>query len=138
MSSVIGNLGEFSDGVLSELRQQGWSSTSAIDAEPTHLQIRKWGFTVNANASEAAKHFGGYTFHFPNGGVAWLRFDACPIAGGGGYIVLMCPTGRVALLHEQWFCLFIFESLAGLFEAIILNDRSRGIEFPDVESYRPD
>jgi hypothetical protein len=154
-------LGTFSKRTLERLGQLGWDNSGTCDIAEYVLELEANGFPVNEAAKEALRRFGGKEFHFSGGGINWVRFEvrearhtfvsdhicilasllgenACPIGGGAGYIVFVCPSGKAALLHEQWWFLMSCDSLAGLFEAIIFGDRSICTELPDTELYRPD
>lgn len=155
-------LGVFSPGVVQVLSELGWAQDCTVQIDEYLRELDSAGFQVNDLARSVLQTFGGYEFHFPEGGVAWIRFGVtearhtfspdhlpiletliedespCPVGGGGGYILFACPSGRIALLQEQWFCLFVSENLADMLEAIICNDRSRCREVENVEECRPD
>lgn len=153
--------GTLSERAATRLRQLGWNGQASGNVEDCVSEVEASGFTVNLAARESLERLGGSEFHILDGGITWIRFDAsevrhtfypdhidtlaavlgepsCPIGAGAGYIVLICPSGKAALLHEQWFCLLVCDSMADLFEAILFGDRSKCEEFPDIESFRPE
>ncbi|NLS96831.1 MAG: hypothetical protein GXX96_32245 [Planctomycetaceae bacterium] len=153
-------LGTFSDEMVEALRQLGWREPDRSTIERCIRELEARGFHVNEVAQAAIEQFAGLEFTFPEGGVPWVRFDlteprhtfivdhlsnltelleeeACPIGGGGGYIILICPSGRAAVLHEQWSFLLSANSLATILEAVAFGNRANCHEYPDVESHRP-
>lgn len=158
-SNVVDTLSERSLGWLSN---HGWNPDNSVDAGNQLAELSTNGFVANDIARQVLETFGGFTFDLPQGGIGRMSFSVtearhtfkpeytpllgeligeenpCPVGGGGGYILFMCPSGRLALLQEQWFYLLLADSLGDMFEAIIFNDRSRCHEVPNVEDCCPD
>lgn len=163
MVSDNGNrLGTYSERVVEALSSLGWTTDRSSPPDEYLTELSSSGFPINETAKVILQSFGGYAFQIPDGGIPWISFtitearhafrsdylpilttlideaEACPVGGGGGYILFACPSGKVALLQEQWFYLTVAESFGDILEAILFNDRKRCRDVPNVEACCPD
>lgn len=165
MASGNDRLGTFSQRSLAALAALGWNPGTESDIQEFEnflAELSENDFAINDVAREILGLFAGQVFNLPRGGIAWISFTAtealrnfaadylpvlevlieetapCPVAGGGGYILFACPSGKVALLQDEWFYLLVADSFADALEAILFRDRTRCREVPNVEDCRPD
>lgn len=155
-------LGSFSENLVKKLKSFGWDGSRNEASARIVAEVEQYGFQLNDVAAEAIYAFGGYSFHIPNGGVSWIEFElreamhtfcaedieslefalgsepACPVAAGAGYILLLTPSGKAALLHEQWFSLDVCNSFAELLDAILSNNFTGCHNYGDIQSHRPE
>lgn len=161
-SDNANRLGTYSERVFETLLLLGWTADRSSPLDEHLTKLSSSGFPINETAKAILQSFGGCCFQIPDGGIAWISFtitetlhafrsdylpiltalieeaEACPVGGGGGYILFACPSGKVALLQEQWFQLEIADSFSDLLEAILFNDRTRCRDVPNVEACCPD
>ena len=140
-------LGDFSWTLLDVLKSSGWTTPTPAQVLECIEYIKHRGFELNNAAQLAIEMFGqanclfrgslvtGITFSFKDHFSIFTKTDLwsleqllqeapCPIGGGAGYTIVVCPSGKAALLHETWTFLVSCHSLADLMESIVLNDLS--------------
>lgn len=144
---------QFEQGVAQRLRDAGWSESRQVDVADATRYLSEHGFRVHPFAVAAFGNLGGLEFDLPEGGISWLAFDTrgaarfltpegvaraeeivgetlSPIGHGGGYAVLLAPSGRAYLLHDEWLCLIGCPTLNGLLHTIFTGDRTGCEDFP--------
>ncbi|QDU96317.1 SUKH-3 domain-containing protein [Lignipirellula cremea] len=155
-------LGTFSVRAIETLSLQGWETGRHVSIEAYQDELTTHGFLLNDVARQILESFAGCSFAVPEGGIAWIVFNItqarhtfkpthvpvlevlleeegpCPAGGGAGHILFACPSGKVALLQEQWFSLLAADSFADLLEAILFKDLRHCHEVPNVEECCPD
>jgi hypothetical protein len=150
----------FSRAVVRKLKAAGWEEGRQVDVGPVLDDIRRRGVECNHAAEEVLREFYGLKWNLPRGGISFLEFDnaatfrflhvedlgrvrrlvgepVCPVASGGGFIVLVAPSGRVALLQDEWLCLLRADSLTDAFEFIFNHDTKAVENVPLSDDQRP-
>ncbi len=155
-------LGNISRKAIEKLKELGWKESNIYDVDAIKEEIKCCGFTMNPIAEQILKDFGGYEFSFSGNNVSAMEFTfheggrtfpakhlgllegiiddsaPCPVASRVGHILFACPSGRIALLQDQWYYLAVFETFADVLDALLFNDYRKAKEFPEIESYTPD
>jgi hypothetical protein len=136
----------FSEFVAGRLRNAGWSEFRHVESRQVIEYFTKKGFAVHPLAQQVLNNLGGVRFDLPNGGIGSLTFGApeavrflttqgiariqelvgeplSPVGHGGGYSLLLSPTGAAYLLHDEWFCLIKSETLDEMLFCVFTGDR---------------
>ncbi|MGL6095841.1 MAG: SUKH-3 domain-containing protein, partial [Fimbriiglobus sp.] len=144
---------QFEEGVAQRLRDAGWNESRQVDVAETTQFLFKHGYQVHPLAAAALRNLGGLEFNLPEGGISWLTFNTAgeagfvtregvamtqgivgegltPIAHGGGYVILLTPSGRAYLLQDDWFCLIGCSTLNGLLHTIFTGDQTGCEDYP--------
>jgi hypothetical protein len=142
---------EISESLGERLTAGGWRVDRDMEVAG---YIEAWtnrGVAVNDHAKRILASFGGLEFRMPNGGITAIAFDpklalrtllpidleylmriiqepVCPIGRGGGYYLLVTPSGKILLLQEDWFCLFFADSLGGMLDLLFDKKQDRCTE----------
>ena len=147
---------QFEEGVVQRLRDAGWSESRQVDVTDATQYLTKHGFRVHPLVVEAYGNLGGLEFDLPEGGISWLAFDMrgaarfltpegvaraeeivgealSPVGHGGGYALLLAPSGRAYLLQDEWLCLIGCPTLTGLLHTIFTGDRAGCEDFQLTE-----
>ena len=153
--------GMLSQRAIAALEHSGWTESTIYDIENDLVELRNRNFEINDAALAVLRKFGGTSIRIDQGAIRGIVFDvreafhtlvasdlvrlsdlinevACPVGAGAGHVLLVCPSGKTALLHEQWFSLLTCATMAEMFELVLFNDRAICTDFGDIEMLRPE